>query len=135
MLSLNFKMYTVGGVWRPVGWSSSIAKLLYNIFTIVTLALMYILAITQFTDIVLVIDNLDDFATNALMFPTIVAVCFKGTIVVTRRKAIIKLMQTLLEEPHKPRDEDEIAIQRKFDRFIKYAELFEHFDDKRVIIS
>jgi hypothetical protein len=114
-------MYTIGGVWRPIEWSSNIAKLLYNIFTFIVLALIYFLAITQFTDIVLVIDNLDDFATNALMFPTIVAVCCKGTIVVARRKAIIKLMQTLLKEPYKPRDEDEITIQRKFDKFIKYV--------------
>nr|XP_012223384.1 PREDICTED: LOW QUALITY PROTEIN: odorant receptor 46a, isoform A-like [Linepithema humile] len=119
ILSLNFKMFTIGGVWRPIEWSSNIAKLLYNIFTFIVLALIYFLAITQFTDIVLVIDNLDDFATNALMFPTIVAVCCKGTIVVARRKAIIKLMQALLKEPYKPRDEDEIAIQRKFDRFIR----------------
>lgn len=112
-------MYTVGGVWRPEEWSSNIAKLLYNVFTFIILALLYFLMITQFMDIILVVDNIDDFATNVLMFLTIVAVTCKATIVVLRRDAIINLVQVLLTAPCKPRDEDEMAIQKKFDKFIR----------------
>jgi len=70
-------------------------------------------------DIIFVVDNIDDFATNTLMFLTIVAVCCKATVVVIRRNAIINLVQVLLRAPHKPRNEDEIAIQTKFDKFIR----------------
>jgi len=38
--------------------------------------------ITQFMDIILVVDNIDDFATNTLMFLTIVAVTCKATVIV-----------------------------------------------------
>ncbi|KYM75445.1 Odorant receptor 46a, isoform B [Atta colombica] len=119
MFSLNFLMYTIGGVWMPIEWSSNIAKLLYNVFTTVVLVLLYFLMITQFMDIILVVDNIDDFATNTLMFLTIVAVTCKATIVVVRRKAIINLVQVLLTAPYKPRNEDEMTIQTKFDKFIK----------------
>ncbi|XP_020294730.1 uncharacterized protein LOC109860214 [Pseudomyrmex gracilis] len=119
ILSLNFLIYTFGGVWRPLEWSSTSTKVLYNIFTSVILILIYFLMITQLLDIIFVVNNIDDFATNALMFPTIVAVCFKGTIVVIRRKAIIRLIEALLKEPYKPQNEDEKAIQKKFDKFIK----------------
>ncbi|XP_018355221.1 PREDICTED: uncharacterized protein LOC108756126 [Trachymyrmex septentrionalis] len=119
MFSLNFLMYTIGGVWMPIEWSSNIAKLLYNVFTTVILILLYFLMITQFMDIVFVVDNIDDFATNTLMFLTIVAVTCKATIVVVRRKAIINLVQVLLTAPCKPRNEDEMTIQTKFDKFIK----------------
>ncbi|XP_011705076.1 PREDICTED: uncharacterized protein LOC105460329 [Wasmannia auropunctata] len=119
MFSLNFLMYTIGGVWMPIEWSSNIAKLLYNAFTTIVLILLYFLMITQFMDIILVVDNIDDFATNTLMFLTIVAVTCKATIVVMRRNAIINLVQVLLTAPCKPRDEDEIAIQTKFDKFIR----------------
>lgn len=112
-------MYTVGGVWRPIEWSSNVAKLLYSIFTSTILVSLYFLMLTQFMDILLVVDNIDDFATNTLMFLTIVAVTCKATIVVVRRNAIIKLVQILLEPPCKPRNEDEMAIQRKFNKFIK----------------
>jgi len=70
-------------------------------------------------DIVLVVDNIDDFATNTLMFLSIVGVCCKATIVVARRNSIISLVQILLKAPYKPRDEDEVAIQMKYDKFIK----------------
>ncbi|KAL6261267.1 hypothetical protein P5V15_008789 [Pogonomyrmex californicus] len=119
MFSLNFLMYTIGGVWRPVEWSSNVAKLLYNVFTSIVLILLYFLMITQFMDIIFVVDNIDDFATNTLMFLTIVAVTCKATIVVVRRNAIINLVQVLLTAPCKPRDEDEMAIQTKFDKFIR----------------
>lgn len=75
--------------------------------------------ITQFMDILLVVNNIDDFATNILMFLTIVAVSCKATIVVVRRNAIINLVQTLLKPPCKPRDADEMAIQKKFNKFIR----------------
>ncbi|KYN30668.1 Putative odorant receptor 71a [Trachymyrmex septentrionalis] len=119
MLSFNFFIYTVGGIWRPVEWSSSGAKLLYNVFTFIIISSEYFLVLTQFMDIILIVDNIDDFATNTLMFLTIVAVCCKATVVVVRRNAIINLMQILLKAPYKPRDEDEVAIQTKFDKFIR----------------
>ncbi|GAB1867162.1 Odorant receptor [Camponotus japonicus] len=119
ILSLNFFMYTIAGIWRPIDWSSNAAKLLYNAFTFIVLILEYFLMLTQFMDIVLVVDNIDDFATNTLMFLTIVAVCCKATVIVLRRNSIIRLVQKLLKAPYKPRDEDEMAIQTKCDKFIK----------------
>jgi len=67
-------------------------------------------------DIIFIIDNIDDFATNTLMFLTIVAVTCKATVVVVRRNAIINLVQVLLTTLCKPRDEE---IQTKFDKFIR----------------
>ncbi|KYN07119.1 Odorant receptor 46a, isoform A, partial [Cyphomyrmex costatus] len=120
ILSLNFFIYTVGGIWRPLEWSSNGAKLLYNVFTFIIISSEYFLVLTQFMDIIFVVNNIDDFATTTLMFLTIVAVCCKATVVVIRRNAIINLVQILLKAPYKPRDEDEVAIQTKFDKFIRY---------------
>ncbi|XP_025266804.1 odorant receptor 13a [Camponotus floridanus] len=119
ILSLNFLIYTVVGIWRPIDWSSNVAKLLYNAFTFIVLVLEYFLMLTQFMDIVFVVDNIDDFITNTVMFLSIVGVCFKATIVIIRRNSIISLVHILLKAPYKPRDEDEMAIQMKYDKFIK----------------
>ncbi|XP_019887005.1 odorant receptor 42b isoform X2 [Ooceraea biroi] len=123
ILSLNFFIYTVGGVWRPIEWSSTGAKLLYNVFTFITIVPLYFLMLTQFMDIVLIVDNLDDFATNSLMFMTIVGVCCKATVAVVRRSEIIDLVQILLKDPCKPRNEAELAIQAKFDEFIRSSSI------------
>ncbi|XP_025266801.1 odorant receptor 46a-like isoform X1 [Camponotus floridanus] len=119
ILSLNFFMNTIAGIWRPIDWSSNTAKLLYNAFTFIVLILEYFLMLTQFMDIVLVVDNIDDFATNTLMFLTIVAICCKATVIIIRRNSIIRLVQKLLKAPYKPQDEDEMAVQTKCDKFIK----------------
>lgn len=119
ILSLNFLIYTLGGIWRPIEWSSNCTKLLYNVFTILIIVHMYILMLSQFMDIILIVDNMDDFATNSLMFITIVSVCCKATIAVVRRNAIIDLIQMLIKDPCKPQNEAELAIQMKFDEFIR----------------
>lgn len=118
-LSLNFFMYTISGIWRPIEWSSNCAKLLYNMFTTFIIVAMYFLMLTQFMDIVFIVDNIDDFATNSLMFMTIVSVCCKATIAVIRRNAIIDLVDMLLKDPCKPQNEAEGAIQMKFEEFIR----------------
>lgn len=119
ILELNFVIYTASGIWRPVEWSSSSAKLLYNVYSFGTIIMIVILFITQLLDIVLVVDNVDDFVANALLFIGTIAVGCKITIAITRRSEIIGLVQTLLNEPCKPRDEEEIAIQIKYDKFIR----------------
>ncbi|XP_012059521.1 PREDICTED: putative odorant receptor 71a [Atta cephalotes] len=119
IFTLNFLMYTIGGIWRPVEWSSNGAKLLYNIFTFIIISSEYFFLLTQFMDIIFIVNNVDDLATNILIFLSMVAVCCKTTVVVVRRNAIINLVEVLLKAPYKPQDEDEIIIQTKFDRFIR----------------
>ncbi|XP_067203545.1 odorant receptor 46a-like isoform X3 [Linepithema humile] len=119
ILSVNFLIFTISGMWRPVEWSSNCAKLLYNVLTYVILISEYFLVTTQFMDVILVVDNIDDFSINILMCLTIIAVCCKATVIVVRRNAVIDLVQMLLKEPCKFQNEDEIAIQTKFDQFIR----------------
>lgn len=119
ILTLNFFIFTIGGVWRPLEWSSSSVKFLYDSLGLFVVVSNYFLTLTQFLDIVLVVDNMDDFITNSLLFVTVLAVCFKVTVIVRRRKAIIDLVQTLLKEPCKPRNKEEETIQKKFDQFIR----------------
>ncbi|XP_025156408.1 uncharacterized protein LOC105187352 [Harpegnathos saltator] len=119
LLSLNFFLYTMGGVWRPVEWTSSCAKLLNNVFGFCTIVPIYFLMLTQLMNLVFMVDNVDDFITNSLMFMTILAICCKATTAMVRRDVIIDLVQTLSREPCKPQDADELAIQTKFDVFIR----------------
>ncbi|EFN79917.1 Odorant receptor 46a, isoform A [Harpegnathos saltator] len=109
----------MGGVWRPVEWTSSCAKLLNNVFGFCTIVPIYFLMLTQLMNLVFMVDNVDDFITNSLMFMTILAICCKATTAMVRRDVIIDLVQTLSREPCKPQDADELAIQTKFDVFIR----------------
>ncbi|KAM0729155.1 Odorant receptor Or1 [Formica fusca] len=119
ILSFNFFLYTISGMWRPIEWSSKCSKILYSLLTCLTIYLLTTLTLTQLLDIILVIDNVDDFATNSLMLLSAVSVLFKATAVVTHRDEIINLIETLQKKPCKAYNEEESDIQMKFDRLIR----------------
>ncbi|XP_019885710.2 odorant receptor 46a-like [Camponotus floridanus] len=118
-LSLNLFLYTISGMWRPIEWSSKCSKMLYSMLTCFTMCLLVILMLTQLLNIILVIDNVDDFAKNSLMFLSIVCVLFKAIAVITRRDELINLIETLQKKPCKAYNEEESDIQLKFDCMIR----------------
>jgi len=79
--------------------------------------------LTQLLDIILVIDNIDDFATNSLLLLSSVSVLFKATAVITRRDEIVNLIETLQKKPCKVYNEEESDIQMKFDCLIRSVHL------------
>lgn len=121
MLSLNFLLYTMSGVWRPIEWTSKCSKCLYSVFTISTICLLNFSMLTQLMDIFLVVDNMDDFATTSLMFLSADGAFCKAVTVVTRRSEIINLIKILQEKLCKPSSEEEINIQMKYDNLIRYS--------------
>ncbi|XP_072761983.1 odorant receptor 13a-like isoform X1 [Anoplolepis gracilipes] len=119
LLSLNFLLYTLSGVWRPIEWTSKCSKCLYNVFTLSTIYLLNFSVLTQLMDIILVVDNISDFATTSLMFLAAVACFCKAATAVIRRDEIINLVKTLQERPCKPSSKEEINIQMKYDNLIR----------------
>ncbi|KAG5314776.1 OR4 protein, partial [Acromyrmex insinuator] len=119
ILSLNFLFYTIGGVWRPIKWSSKCSMYLYSAFTLSTIYLLNFSVLTQLIDIVFVVDNMDDFATNSLMLLSAIAAFCKAITAVFRRSEIISLIKTLQEKPFKACNEEEIIIQMKYDCLIR----------------
>lgn len=120
LLSLNFLLYTISGMWRPIKWTSKCSKCLYGLFTFFTIYLFNFSVLTQLMDIVLVVDNMDDFTTISLLFLSALACFCKAITVIIRRNDIINLIKTLQEEPCKPSSEEEINIQMQYDNLIRY---------------
>ncbi|XP_025266811.1 odorant receptor 46a-like [Camponotus floridanus] len=128
ILSFNFFLYTISGMWRPIEWSSKCSKMLYSMLTCFTMYLLIIFTLTQLLDIILVIENIDDFATTSLLLLSTVSVLFKATAVITHRDEIANLIDTLQKKPCKVYTEEESNIQMKFDctirsYSIKYASM------------
>lgn len=118
IFTLNFLICTINRIW-PIEWSSNTVKLLYTIFTFLILFMVYFFVLTQFLDIILVVDNINDLISNFMIFMATLSVSCKATIIIIRRSAIINLVQMLLEKPFKPQNENEMKIQTKFDEFIR----------------
>jgi hypothetical protein len=77
-------------------------------------------------NIILVVDNMDDFATTSLMFLTAVGAFCKAVTAIIHRDEIINLIKILQEKPYKPDNDDEINIQMKCDRLIRLVDATNH---------
>ncbi|KAF3054595.1 Odorant receptor 007 [Nylanderia fulva] len=119
LLSLNFLLYTISGLWRPIEWTSKCSKYLYGLYTFTMMYLLIFSVIIQLMDIILVIDNVDDFTTTSLLFLSDIACFCKATTIIIRRDKIINLIKTLQEKPCKPSSEEEINIQMEYDNLIR----------------
>lgn len=75
--------------------------------------------VTQLLYAVFIVDNIEDFASNFLMFLSVISALFKVFTPIIRRDGIVNLIETLQGEPCKPRNKEEINIQAKFDRSIR----------------
>ncbi|KAG5346794.1 OR94B protein, partial [Acromyrmex charruanus] len=135
ILSLNFLFYTIGGVWRPIKWSSKCSMCLYSAFTLSTIYLLNFSVLTQLIDIVFVVDNMDDFATNSLMLLSAIAAFCKAITAVFRRSEIISLIKTLQEKPFKACNEEEIIIQMKYDCLIRQNSAYKSYTISYMILA
>lgn len=73
----------------------------------------------QFLDMILIIDNPDDFSDNLNMILTATASCYKMFIMWISYEKVSALINSLNEEPFKPLDQNEMKIQGKFERIIR----------------
>ncbi|XP_024878579.1 odorant receptor 22c-like isoform X2 [Temnothorax curvispinosus] len=119
ILSLNFLLYTISGLWRPIEWSSKYSKLLYSVYTFFTIYLLAYFMLAHLLYIIFVIDNVEDFASDPPFFFCSIIILSKVITAVIYRGEIINLVETLQEKPCKACNEDETDIQIKFDRSIR----------------
>lgn len=120
ILPLNFLLYTLSGLWRPIEWSTKYSKLLYSVFTFSTVYLLAYLMLTHLLYIIFVIDNVGDFASCSPFFFSTISLLVKAiTAIIYRDQIVINLVETLQEKPCKACNEDEIDIQMKFNRSIR----------------
>jgi len=83
------------------------------------MAILYTFTILQIMDIVLCVDNADDFTNNINMMLTTLASCYKMFILSINYENFVTLINYLTEEPFKPLDLDEMKIQRQYDKIVR----------------
>lgn len=110
---------TIAGCWPPSSWPTFCRRTVYNAYTIIVILLLFTFTMLQFLDIVLNVDNPDDFTeTFYVMLAMIIAFC-KMLSLLLNRKNIEMFMDALVEKPFKPLKPDEIEIREKFDNLIQ----------------
>ncbi|XP_025074600.1 uncharacterized protein LOC112552786 [Pogonomyrmex barbatus] len=119
VMQFPFKVLTVAGCWPPISWSSLCKRTVYNAYTVFVCLLLLTFMLPQFMDIVLIVDNPDDFTETFYVMLAMVIACCKMFSLLLNRKNIEIFTDTLVEKPFKPLEPDEIEIRQKYNNIIQ----------------
>ncbi|XP_014470127.1 PREDICTED: uncharacterized protein LOC106742051 [Dinoponera quadriceps] len=119
VLKLTFMIVIFAGCFRPLSWLSRFKRAAYNIYRILIITFLYTFASLQFMDIVLNVDNPDDFIDNLYMMLNVSVSGYKLFIMWVNYEDIVDIINSLTKEPFKPLDSGEMEIRRKFDALIR----------------
>jgi len=118
-LRLSHAIVMIAGCFRPLSWTSSYKRAVYNVYRLYIIGMVYIFMILQLMDIVLNVKNPDEFTDNLKMALTASAACYKATGMCINYENITILINYLTEEPFKPLDQNERNIRKQFDKMIR----------------
>ncbi|XP_076389265.1 odorant receptor 10-like [Megachile rotundata] len=94
-------------------------RFLYQIYTIVAKMLLYSLLILQTLDIVLIVENRDEFTENIAITSMAFNALMKNTMMSTHRANILTLIKRLERNYFLPITKQEMEIRSRFDRIIE----------------
>lgn len=119
ILESTFKILIGCGCWLPDSWTSPYKRLIYHTHTVLVLLLIHTFTLSQFMDIILIVDNADDFTDNFYMLLAMIVSCFKMFSLLINRSNIAILTDILMREPCVSVELEEMKIRRKYDKVIE----------------
>ncbi|XP_070156654.1 putative odorant receptor 85d isoform X1 [Polyergus mexicanus] len=119
ILDSTFKFLIICGCWRPDSWASSCKRVIYHMHTVFILALINTFTLSQLLDIILTVDNPDDFTDNFYMLLAMIVSCCKMLSMLMNRKIIAILTNIITEKPCRPLEPSEMEIYHRFDKGVQ----------------
>ncbi|KAL6267818.1 hypothetical protein P5V15_000890 [Pogonomyrmex californicus] len=124
ILDFTFKILMICGCWIPNSWTTPYKRLVYHVYTIFIMLLIHTFMLSQLMDLILIVDNADDFTDNFYMLLAMIVSCCKMFTLLMNRNNIAMLIDILVKKPCRPVQSDEIEIQQKFDKLIQTNTLY-----------
>ncbi|XP_036140052.1 odorant receptor Or1 [Monomorium pharaonis] len=124
VMQFPLKILTVAGCRPPISWSSLCKRTVYNAYTILMCLLMLTLLLPQLIDIIVNVDNAEDFAETFYVMIALINACNKMISLLLNRKNIEILTKALVEKPFRPLEPDEIDIREKYNNMVRTFSIF-----------
>lgn len=112
-------MFTVGGNCLNLNTYTPLQRTLYNIYANIGMVFLYVFFIAQILDIVLNVENQDEFTENFAITSTVFMIVLKFIMISTRRVNILILIEQLDKDLFSPVTKQEMEIRSKFDKIIE----------------
>ncbi|KAK9309037.1 hypothetical protein QLX08_001217 [Tetragonisca angustula] len=109
-------LLSICGCLPPSSWTSTFTKSLYNIYTSFVWLLILSLASAQILDIIINVENQDQFSDNFYITLVVFVSGCKLSIMLKHRRSILSLIDSLENEPFSTTNDDEVKIRSKFNK-------------------
>ncbi|XP_011308084.1 odorant receptor Or1-like [Fopius arisanus] len=120
ILSENFRFLYYFGIWPSVYWHSRSWKTaVYSIYTSYIISSIYWFTISGSIYLLVITDDVEDFSDASFMLLSLLALCAKIVVTISKRSEIVEVIAALENYPYKPVDPDTQMVQDKVDEYIR----------------
>ncbi|KAK0171696.1 hypothetical protein PV328_005117 [Microctonus aethiopoides] len=114
----TFMVFQIIGFWKPLYWTSPLLDWLYTFYMTIAFFFVYSFSIAGIIGLIFSNNSLSETTNDCFIFLSVVAVCGKTVNVVSYRKTIIWMLDTLGNDLSASRNKEETEIQNNHDHFI-----------------
>lgn len=115
-LQFSRVLLSIAGCLPPSSWTSPFTKSLYKFYTLFVWLLILSLVSAQILDIIINVENQDQFSDNFYITLVVFVSGCKLSIILKHRESILSLIESLEREPFSPMNDEEEKIQMKFNK-------------------
>jgi len=119
VLKFTLLVCAFAGCWQPISWTSLFKHIIYKTYAMFLVSSLYIFSISQFMNIVLNVENSDEFTDSLYMMLTVFVAGYKQVYMWIDRKNIMVIINVLNEKPFAACETQELKIQQKFEKMVQ----------------
>ncbi|XP_071572213.1 odorant receptor 46a-like [Temnothorax nylanderi] len=123
VLEFTLLVCSFTGCWQPNSWTSLFKHIIYKTYAMFLVSALYIFSFSQFMNIMLNVENSDEFTDSLYMMLTVFVAGYKQVYMWIDRKNIMMIINLFYEKPFAACDTRELMIQQKFEKIVKNSTL------------
>ncbi|THK32911.1 odorant receptor 89 [Diachasma alloeum] len=121
LLKESFLLLHYFGIWPSVDWQPRTWKtIVYSLYTCYVIFSIYWFTISGSVYLLVISDDVEDFSDTSFMLLSMLAICAKVIIAISKRSEIISVLTALENHPHKPVNLETQLSQDKTDERIRF---------------
>ncbi|EZA58602.1 ObirOr5-E6 [Ooceraea biroi] len=119
VLRFTLLICAFAGCWQPSSWTSLLKHIIYKTYAMFLGSALCIFSISQFMNIMLNVENSDEFIDSLYMMLTVFVASYKQVYMWRDRKNIMMIINVFTFKLFAPCESYEVTIQRKFEKITK----------------
>ncbi|XP_072754238.1 uncharacterized protein [Anoplolepis gracilipes] len=119
VLKFTFLICAFAGCWQPSSWTSLLKHIIYKTYAMFLFSALCTFSISQFMNIILYVDNSDEFTDSLYMMLTVFVAGYKQVYLWIDRKKVMVVINALIEKPFAICEIREATIQQKFEKIVE----------------